>query len=138
MRPRSSRTHCAISPSFYVMRSDPPGDVAPFDAVLPVLPGIVKLHVSAVLTEIPPAVEVNLISRKSVPLLVVSGAPLARSPETHSSHGKGITAYHTESEAQRPTLLLSVTRDLHTGLYSLLAVTAFVRTLTCSRGIAPN
>ena len=81
MRPRSRQVHCAISPFFYVIRSDPPGDVAPFDAVLPVLPGIVKLHVSAVLAEIPPAVEVDLVSRKSVPLLIVSGAPLARSPE---------------------------------------------------------
>ena len=53
MRRRSRQEHCAISPFLYVSRSDPPGDVAPFDAVLPVLPGIVKLHVSAVLAEIP-------------------------------------------------------------------------------------
>ena len=38
----------------------------------------------------------------------------------HSSHGKGITVYLTESEAQRPTLLLSVKQDRHTGLYFLL------------------
>ena len=36
---------------------------------------------------------------------------------THTSHSKGITVYLTESSAQRPALLLSVKRDLHTVLY---------------------
>ena len=63
------------------MRSDPPGDVAPFDAVLPVLPGVVKLHVPAVLIEIPPTVEVDLRAWKAVMMLVVAGAALARPPE---------------------------------------------------------
>ena len=53
----------------------------PFDAVLPVLPGVVKLHVPAVLIQIPPAVEVDLGPRQTVPLLIVSGASLARPPE---------------------------------------------------------
>ena len=35
----------------------------------------------------------------------------------HTSHSKGITVYLTESSAQRPALLLSVKRDLHTVLY---------------------
>ena len=35
----------------------------------------------------------------------------------HTSHSKGITVYLTESLAQRPALLLSVKRDLHTVLY---------------------
>ena len=41
-------------------------------------------------------------------------------PTCHSSHGKGITVYLAESEAHRPTLLLSVKQDRHTGLYFLL------------------
>ena len=48
--------------------------------MLPVLTGIVKLHVSAVLVEIPPAVEVNLRARQSVAMLIVSGTALARPP----------------------------------------------------------
>ena len=36
---------------------------------------------------------------------------------SHTSHSKGITVYLTESSAQRPALLLSVKRDLHTVLY---------------------
>ena len=36
---------------------------------------------------------------------------------TMTTHGQGITVYLTESEAQRPTLLLSVKRDLHSVLY---------------------
>ena len=36
---------------------------------------------------------------------------------SHTSHSKGITVYLTESSAQRLALLLSVKRDLHTGLY---------------------
>ena len=46
-----------------------------------------------------------------------TGEPTPRSPLNHTSHSKGITVYLTESSAQRPALLLSVKRDLHTVLY---------------------
>ena len=42
---------------------------------------------------------------------------LESSKRIHTSHSKGITVYLTESSAQRPALLLSVKRDLHTVLY---------------------
>ena len=54
-------------------------------------------------------------------------------PACHTSHSKGITVYLTESSAQRPALLLSVKRDLHTVLYLYFQSGLLTHTVTLNK-----